>query len=205
MNLDLNRINELDFNNIHSWPLPARIFVIMLVAVAVIFLGYWFDVKDQQEQLKKVERKEQELKSQFENKAAKAANLEAYKQQLEEMRRSFGTMLRQLPNKTEVAELLVDVSQTGLASGLEFELFKPEAEIPKDFYAELPISIRVRGSYHEFGSFVSGVAALPRIVTIHNIGIAPGKDGQNGQNELVMELTAKTYRYLDEDEEEATR
>lgn len=202
MNLDLNRINELDFSNIHSWPLPARIFVIVLVAVAVIFLGYWFDIKSQQEELKKVERKEQELKSEFETKAAKAANLEAYKQQLEEMRQSFGTMLRQLPNKTEVAELLVDVSQTGLASGLEFELFKPEAEIPKDFYAELPISIRVRGSYHEFGSFVSGVAALPRIVTIHDIGITPGKDdGDEAQGELVMELTAKTYRYLDEDEE----
>lgn len=205
MNIDLNKINELDFNNIHSWPLPARIFVIALVAAAVIFLGYWFDVKGQQEDLKQVERKEQELKSQFENKAAKAANLEAYKQQLEEMRQSFGTMLRQLPNKTEVAELLVDVSQTGLASGLEFELFKPEAEIPKDFYAELPISIRVRGSYHEFGSFVSGVAALPRIVTIHDIGITPGKDDSNAQGELVMELTAKTYRYLDEDEEEAAQ
>jgi len=201
MNLDLNKINELDFSNIHSWPLPARIFVIVLVAVAVIFLGYWFDIKSQQEELKQVESKEQELKSEFETKAAKAANLEAYKQQLEEMRQSFGTMLRQLPNKTEVAELLVDVSQTGLASGLEFELFKPEAEIPRDFYAELPISIRVRGSYHEFGSFVSGVAALPRIVTIHDIGITPGKDDGNAQGELVMELTAKTYRYLDEDEE----
>lgn len=205
MNLDLNKLNELDFSSIHSWPLPARIFVIVLVAVAVIFLGYWFDIKNQQEGLKKVERKEQELKSEFETKAAKAANLEAYKQQLEEMRQSFGTMLRQLPNKTEVAELLVDVSQTGLASGLEFELFKPEAEIPKDFYAELPISIRVRGSYHEFGSFVSGVAALPRIVTIHDIGITPGKGDNSAQNELVMELTAKTYRYLDEDEEEATQ
>lgn len=202
MNLDLNRLNELDFSNIHAWPLPARSFVIILVAAAVIFLGYWFDIKDQQAQLQKVEREEQELKSQFESKAAKAANLEAYKQQLEEMRQSFGTMLRQLPNKTEVAELLVDVSQTGLASGLEFELFKPESEIPKDFYAELPISIRVRGSYHEFGNFVSGVAALPRIVTIHDIGITPGKDGQDSQGELVMELTAKTYRYLDEDESE---
>ncbi|RRQ23093.1 type IV pilus inner membrane component PilO [Thiohalobacter thiocyanaticus] len=200
--MDLNRLNELDFSNIHAWPLPARIFVIILVAAAVTFLGYWFDIKDQQAQLQKVEREEQDLKSQFESKAAKAANLEAYKQQLEEMRQSFGTMLRQLPNKTEVAELLVDVSQTGLASGLEFELFKPESEIPKDFYAELPISIRVRGSYHEFGNFVSGVAALPRIVTIHDIGITPGKDGDNAQGELVMELTAKTYRYLDEDESE---
>lgn len=203
MNLDLNSLNELDFSNVHSWPLPVRIFVIILVAVAVMFLGYWFDIKDQQASLQKAEHQERELKSEFETKAAKAANLEAYKQQLEEMRQSFGTMLRQLPNKTEVAELLVDVSQTGLASGLEFELFKPQGENPQDFYAELPINIRVRGTYHEFGNFVSGVAALPRIVTVHDIVISPGSDKEDeGNSDLVMELTAKTYRYLDEDETE---
>jgi type IV pilus assembly protein PilO len=112
------------------------------------------------------------------------------------MKESFGAMLRQLPNKTEVAELLVDISQTGLASGLEFELFKPQAEVPKEFYAELPISIRVKGSYHEFGNFVSGVAALPRIVTVHDVNIEPDKDG-----ELTMDILAKTYRYMDEDEQ----
>jgi type IV pilus assembly protein PilO len=121
--------------------------------------------------------------------------LAAYEQQLEEMRESFGAMLRQLPNKTEVAELLVDISQTGLASGLEFELFKPQNEIPQEFYAELPISIRVKGDYHEFGNFVSGVAALPRIVTVHDVDITQGKDG-----ELTMDLLAKTYRYMDEEE-----
>ncbi len=141
--------------------------------------------------------KEQELKTVFEKKAKLAVNLEAYEKQLEEMRESFGAMLRQLPNKTEVADLLVDVSQTGLASGLEFELFKPQAEVPREFYAELPISIKVTGDYHEFGDFVSGVAALPRIVTLHNVNISR-RDAKSGN--LVMNLTAKTYRYLEDEE-----
>jgi type IV pilus assembly protein PilO len=144
--------------------------------------------------------KESELRQTFEVKAKKAANLAAYEQQLSEMKESFGAMLRQLPNKTEVADLLVDISQTGLASGLEFELFKPQAEVPKEFYAELPISIRVKGTYHEFGNFVSGVAALPRIVTVHDINIEPDKD-QDG--ELTMDILAKTYRYMDDDEQQA--
>ncbi len=200
MNLSEIDINDLDFSNIANWPFAARVFAIIMVAVAVLGLGYWFDIKDQQLRLDQVEMKESELKSAFEAKARKAANLEAYEQQLEEMRQSFGAMLRQLPNKTEVADLLVDVSQTGLASGLEFDLFKPQAEMPREFYAELPISIKVRGNYHEFGAFVSGVAALPRIVTLHDISILPpGKDAPSG--ELTMELTAKTYRYLEEDEQ----
>lgn len=202
MNLSEIDINDLDFSNIANWPFPARVFAIILVAIAVLGLGYWFDIKDQQLRLDQVEQKEGELKSTFEAKARKAANLEAYEQQLEEMRQSFGAMLRQLPNKTEVADLLVDVSQTGLASGLEFDLFKPQAEMPRDFYAELPISIKVRGAYHEFGAFVSGVAALPRIVTLHDIAILPpAKDAPSG--ELIMELTAKTYRYLEEDEQDS--
>jgi type IV pilus assembly protein PilO len=200
VNLSEINLSELDFSNIANWPLAARIVVITLIAVAVIGLGYWFDIKDQQLRLEKEQKKEIEFKTEFETKARKAANLEAYEQQLEEMRQSFGAMLRQLPNKTEVADLLVDVSQTGLASGLEFDLFKPEAEIPREFYAELPINIKVRGTYHEFGAFVSGVAALPRIVTIHDIAIAPpAKDAKN--NDLTMELVAKTYRYLDEEEQ----
>jgi type IV pilus assembly protein PilO len=202
VNLSEIDINDLDFSNIANWPLAARTFVIILIAIAVIGLGYWFDIKDQQLRLDQAKNRENELKSEFETKARKAANLEAYEQQLEEMRQSFGAMLRQLPNKTEVADLLVDVSQTGLASGLEFDLFKPQGEVPLEFYAELPISIKVRGTYHEFGAFVSGVAALPRIVTIHDIAIQPaGKDAAN--DELSMELTAKTYRYLDESEEAA--
>lgn len=195
--MNLNEINELDLNNIANWPLPARFAVIAMIFVGVLGLGYWLDIKDQRIKLEKAENKETELRQTFEVKAKKAANLAAYEQQLEEMKASFGAMLRQLPNKTEVAELLVDISQTGLASGLEFELFKPQGEIPKEFYAELPISIRVKGSYHEFGNFVSGVAALPRIVTVHDIEMAPGADG----GELTMDMLAKTYRYIDEDEE----
>jgi type IV pilus assembly protein PilO len=163
----------------------------------VIFLGYWFHTKDQLVQLEEAEQHEMDLKVIFEKKAQQAANLEAYEQQLEDMRESFGAMLRQLPNETEVADLLVDVSQTGLASGLEFELFKPQAELPREFYAELPINIQVIGRYHEFGDFISGVAALPRIVTVHDVNISPrAKDGSL----LVMNLIAKTYRYLEEDE-----
>lgn len=194
--MKLGDINNLDFNNIGSWPAAARAILIGILIVVVLFLGYWFDVKDQMVRLDQARQKEAELKVTFEGKARKAANLAAYEQQLDEMRESFGAMLRQLPNKTEVAELLVDISQTGLASGLEFELFKPLDEIPRDFYAELPISIKVKGGYHEFGSFVSGLAALPRIVTVHDINIAPQEGAM-----LTMELTAKTYRYLDDDEE----
>jgi type IV pilus assembly protein PilO len=195
MNFDLN---DLDLSNIARWPAAARVVVILFIMGGVIFLGYWFHVKDQMAVLQQAEEKEAGLKVIFEKKAQQAANLEAYEQQLTEMRESFGAMLRQLPNKTEVADLLVDVSQTGLASGLEFELFKPGAEIPQEFYAVLPISIRVLGTYHEFGDFVSGVAALPRIVTLHNISIKQKGKGDNSI--LVMDMTAKTYRYLEESE-----
>jgi len=193
--MNLSELNDLDINNIANWPLAARIFVVAAVFVGVLGLGYWLDIKDQRVDLEKSEVKEKELRQIFEVKAKKAANLAAYEQQLAEMKESFGAMLRQLPNKTEVADLLVDISQTGLASGLEFELFKPQAEVPKEFYAELPISIRVKGTYHEFGNFISGVAALPRIVTVHNINMTPNKDG-----DLTMDILAKTYRYMDEEE-----
>ena len=193
MNMDLN---ELDLSNVARWPAAAKAVVILFLMGGVIFLGYWFHAKDQLVDLAKAEEKEVGLKVIFETKAKQAVNLEAYEKQLDEMRESFGAMLRQLPNKTEVADLLVDVSQTGLASGLEFQLFQPRAEIPMEFYAELPISIQVIGDYHEFGEFVSGVAALPRIVTVHNVGI----DKAGGSGLLKMILTAKTYRYIDEEE-----
>jgi type IV pilus assembly protein PilO len=194
--MNLSELNNLDIKNIPNWPVAARLFVVGAAFVGVLGLGYWLDIKDQRASLEKAEAKEKELRQVFEVKAKKAANLAAYEQQLAEMKESFGAMLRQLPNKTEVAELLVDISQTGLASGLEFELFKPQTEVPKEFYAELPITIRVKGTYHEFGSFISGVAALPRIVTVHDINIEPGKNG-----ELTMDILAKTYRYMDENEE----
>lgn len=189
-------INELDLADVARWPAAARAVVILFLMGGVIFLGYWFHTKDQLVDLESAASKEEGLKIIFETKAKQAANLEAYEKQLEEMRESFGAMLRQLPNQTEVADLLVDVSQTGLASGLEFELFQPRAEAPREFYAELPISIRVIGGYHEFGDFISGVAALPRIVTIHDVSIS-----RTGNGKLGMNLTAKTYRYIEEDDE----
>jgi len=198
--MDLQQINELDFSNLGDWPTPVKILIVTVLCALVIGGGYYFDTMSQLEQLTRVEAQEKTLRSTFESKQKKAANLDAYKQQLAEMKESFGAMLRQLPNKTEVAALLVDVSQTGLAAGLEFELFRPAGEVPKDFYAELPINIRVVGKFHDFGSFISGLAALPRIVTIHNITIVPRGKGPTAGNtgDLLLEATAKTYRYLDE-------
>ncbi|GAB4347660.1 MAG: type 4a pilus biogenesis protein PilO [Gammaproteobacteria bacterium] len=196
MNLsDLSKLNELDFKDIGNWPVAARSVVILLLFGALLFAAYWFHHKDQLALLERVKQEENRLKADFEKKQHKAANLQAYKDQLEQMKQSFGAMLRQLPDKTEVAELLVDVSQTGLANGLEFELFKPGAEQPKEFYAELPIELRVVGTYHQFGGFVSGLAALPRIVTIHDIKIEPLGEGDK---RLSMQAIAKTYRYLEE-------
>ncbi|MES9941624.1 MAG: type 4a pilus biogenesis protein PilO [Candidatus Thiodiazotropha sp. 6PLUC2] len=199
--MNLEDLNELDLNNIGIWPTPVKAVAVVLVAVIVIAAGYYLIIEDQLNGLEAVQSKEQVLRKEFETKQAKASNLDAYRQQLEEMKQSFGTMLRQLPDKTEVAELLVDVSQTGLASGLEFELFKPLAEVPREFYAELPIQIVVNGKYHEFGNFISGLAALPRIVTIHDIKIKRG-NAKSSNTELVLQATAKTYRYLDEEEGE---
>lgn len=194
--MQLPELNNLDYREMGSWPWPMRAAVVVALAMVIAGLGYWFDFRHQLEQLAAAEHEEKELKAVFESKAAKAANLEAYEQQLADMRASFGAMLRQLPDRTQVADLLVDVSQTGLASGLEFNLFQPQAETPKEFYAELPINIQVRGTYHEFGAFISSVASLPRIVTIHGVRIAPDED----DDDLTMTLTAKTYRYLDQGE-----
>ncbi|PVV27303.1 MAG: pilus assembly protein PilO [gamma proteobacterium symbiont of Ctena orbiculata] len=197
----IDDLNELDFNNVGIWPMPIKIVVVVLAAVAVLVAGYYLVVEEDIANLEKVQKEEQTLRADFAKKQRKAANLDAYRKQLEEMKQSFGTMLRQLPDKTEVAELLGDVSQTGLAAGLEFELFKPLDEVPREFYAELPIQVKVTGQYHEFGHFISGLAALPRIVTIHNIKISrTSKDDANA--DLLLEATAKTYRYLDEEEGE---
>lgn len=192
---DIN-LSELDFSNLGKWPTALKVAVIIVVCVAVGVAGFFLDIKGQIEKLDRASREELSLKQEFENKQAKAVNLDAYKQQLKDIEESFGAMLRQLPSKTEVEGLLVDISQTGLASGIEFELFKPEPERYIDFYAELPIKMKMTGTYHEFGNFVSGVAALPRIVTLHDISIT--KEAKSDQ--LTMEVTAKTYRYLDEAE-----
>ncbi|MDH5571166.1 MAG: type 4a pilus biogenesis protein PilO [Gammaproteobacteria bacterium] len=197
INFDLN---ELDFSKVGSWPIAAKAGAIIVVCVLVMVLGYFFDIKGQQELLDNSRRQELTLKESFVEKWKKAANLEAYKLQMTEMEQSFGTMLRQLPSKTEIDDLLVDISQTGLASGINFKLFKPTKELHQDFYAEFPIQMEVTGDYHRFGRFVSGVAALPRIVTLHNIAIKrEGKNKEDSSN-MSMSITAKTYRYLDENE-----
>ena len=188
-------IASLDLNNLGSAPAAIKAILIAILCIAILGAGFYFDTREQLDQLERVEQKEGELKNRFEAKQRKAAHLEEYKQQLEEMRRTFGDMLRQLPSETEIPGLIVDISQTGLASGLEIDLFKPRPEARKGFYAEKPIQLRVRGTYHEMGTFASGVAGLPRIVTLHDISIAPSKGGG-----LTMNATAKTYRYLEEGE-----
>ena len=195
--MNLQDLNELDFNQVGAWPLPVKLLSILILSLFLGIGGYYFDLEAQLNELKQAQDEEHTLRTSLEGKQGKAANLDKYRKQLEDMKQSFGAMLRQLPNKTEVAELLVDVSQTGLAAGLEFNLFQPGAEVPLEFYAELPIKIAVQGGYHEFGEFISGLAALPRIVTMHNIKITPPSKEAGGQ--LILEATAKTYRYLDDD------
>ncbi|MBK1722116.1 type 4a pilus biogenesis protein PilO [Thiocystis violacea] len=201
--MDLNELNQLDLNSFGEWPLPVKAVAIALACIALGGAAYYFDTKDQLVRLTQAQSTERDLRGTFEAKQKKAANLEAYRNQLAEMKESFGAMLRQLPNKTEVASLLVDVSQTGLANGLEFELFQPESEVTKDFYSELPIRVRVNGNYHDFGRFISGLAALPRIVTIHDVEIedAAGRGAQQNEpgSNLTLQATVKTYRYLDEE------
>ena len=197
---NINNLDVDDLKKIGSAPIGAKIAVIVFFSIIVLAVGFWFDTKPQLATLEEVEKKEIELRTIFDKKQSKAANLEAYKQQLVEMERTFGALLRQLPNKTEIETLLTDISQTGIASGLEIDFFKPEGLSPKEFYAEYPIKLRVTGRYHQFARFVSGVAALPRIVTLQDISITHPKDKKGVR--LVMELTAVTYQYLDENEDD---
>ncbi|MEX1199369.1 MAG: type 4a pilus biogenesis protein PilO [Methylophaga sp.] len=196
--MELSSLSDLDFNESGEWPLPIKIVAIILICLVVWGAGYYFLIKDKRAELATLEQKEQELRQSFETKQAKAVNLDAYKEQMKEMEVVFAGMLEQLPRKNEVADLLVDISRTGLINGLEFELFKPEGERPVDFYAELPITMRLTGKYHQFGEFVSGVAALPRIVTLHNFKVGPLN---NNTGTMTMDVTAKTYRYFDEQDQ----
>jgi type IV pilus assembly protein PilO len=200
----LEQLRNLDPNDPGRWPLGVRVGTVLLLFVIAAAAGYWYFVwKAKRPELLEARAKETELWNTLETKARKAANLQAYKDQLAEMEKSFGAMLRQLPNKTEVPNLLVDISQTGLAAGLEEKLFQPQGENRKDFYAELPITIRLTGGYHQMGNFASGIAALPRIVTLHDIEIVPAAGrGGGSPGELTLNVTAKTYRYLDEEEQE---
>lgn len=193
----VEELQSLDINDVGRWPFAFRAGVIAIVFVAVSTLGIWFTIiKDKAPYLERAQQEEQELKIAFENKQRKAANYDAYRAQLSQIEQSFGTMLRQLPGKTEIPSLIVDISQTGLAAGLQEKLFRPEAEIPRDFYAEKPIRIRLSGGYHEIANFVSGIAALPRIVTLHNIDIT--RENNDSYDQLSLEVTAQTYRYLEE-------
>jgi type IV pilus assembly protein PilO len=195
----LAQLRGLDVNDIGRWPFVFRAAVIVLLFIGVVAGGFYMKVvREEMPRLERAEREEAELRRTFETRQRQAANLDAYRAQLGEMERSFGTMLRQLPNQTEVPNLLVDISQTGLAAGLEERLFQPNPEVRMDFYAELPIRIRLAGTYHEMGEFVSGIAALPRIVTLHDIQITQENE-RVPTGQLVLDVTAKTYRYLDEE------
>jgi type IV pilus assembly protein PilO len=193
----IDDLRSLDTNDPGRWPLPIRIGAVAAVFVAVVAIGvYMFVIQQEMPLLAKAQKEEQDLRATFEDRQRKAANFDAYRAQLAEIERDFGAMLRQLRGKTEVPSLIVDISQTATGAGLEELAFTPQGEIQKDFYAELPIKLRYTGSYHELGNFVSGIAALPRIVTLHDIQIRPA----NAQNpdELTLDVTAKTYRYLED-------
>lgn len=194
----IDELQALDINDIGRWPLPFRAGLIGLIFVIVLGIGVYLSIiQDKAPQLQRAQAEEATLKVTFENKQRKAANYEAYKLQLAQMEQSFGTMLRQLPGETEIPSLIVDISQTGLAAGLQEKLFQPQAEIPKDFYAEKPIKIQLTGGYHEIANFVSGIAALPRIVTLHNINIST--EDKSTFDKLSIEVTAQTYRYIEEE------
>ena len=200
-------IRNPDFSNAGGWPVGIKAILALIIVGLIVLAGWWFKVRHQQDELEMAQRKEAELRIKFEDSQAKAVNLEPLKAQLQEMEVMLQQMLRQLPSKTEMPDLIVDISQTALATGIQNDLFQPGQEVLKEFYAEKPIVLRMLGSYYQFGAFVSGVASLPRVVimTMHDISLKP-KDGQtisaNGQ--LVLEGTVKTYRYLDE-EEQATQ
>jgi type IV pilus assembly protein PilO len=198
----LDELRALDPRDPGRWPFAVRASAVgvcfLAVAIGLIYVFVW---QDRMPELQQRQDTEQTLRNEFRSKHAKAINLAIYKQQLSDIEKSFGALLRQLPSKTEVPNLLVDISQTGLAAALEEKLFQPGQEVKRDFYAELPIHIQLTGSYHEFGAFVSGIAALPRIVTLHDIQITPiSKEKSGSYDQLQLDLTAKTYRYLDDDE-----
>lgn len=190
--MTLDELRNIDVKNLSTLPLPVKIAGIALACLLILGGGYWFVIADELEQRSRAQEEEQQLRETYLNKKLLALNIDLYRKQMEEMQQTFGSLLRQLPNTTEVPDLLVDITQAGLGRGLEFTLFRPEKEQPRDFYAELPISLQVGGTYHEFAQFISDVAALPRIVTFGDINITSAPNGR-----LSMQATARTYRYLD--------
>ncbi len=204
----LNDIRNLDRNNVGGWPQSVKVFFTVLLFALVMLIGWYTYVSGQQDTLATLASKEESLKQEFASKQAKSVNLEALQQQLDEMQDMLRQLLRQLPSKTEMPELLVDISQTALSAGIETELFQPGPETAKDFYAEKPITLRMTGTYHQFGTFISGVASLPRVVilTLHDVSLTPKtptKPGTPWDGQLILQGTVKTYRYLDDEESTA--
>jgi len=199
----IDQLRGLDTQDIGRWPLLFRGIAIGIIFVLVAVGGtYYFVWRNKIPELEQVQRQELDLRATFESRQRLAANLDAYKDQLEEVERTFGAMLRQLPGETEVPSLLIDISQTGLAAGLEERLFQPMSEVTREAYSELPIKMQLVGTYHELGNFVSGVVALPRIVTLHDVVLKPEQTGDRNaapSRRLVMDVTAKTYRYLEDE------
>ncbi|MEO8988273.1 MAG: type 4a pilus biogenesis protein PilO [Rhodanobacter sp.] len=204
----LSDLQNLDRNNVGGWPQSIKIFFTALVCAVVVLAGWYFFVSNRQDDLGTLVNKENSLKQDFASKQAKSVNLEALQHQLDEMQDMLRQLLRQLPSKTEMPELLIDISQTAQSAGLETDVFQPGPETPKDFYAERPITLRLSGTYHQFGTFISGVASLPRVVilTLHDVSLtpkAPTQAGGAGSGQLVLQGTVKTYRYLDDEESAA--
>ena len=199
--MTLDDIRRLDPRDIGSWPVVPKLGALLVLLLLIVFAGYWFDWRNQLEELAQARNKEQELRTSFLDKQKQAVNLEAYRKQLAEIEESFGEMLKQLPNKSEMEALLTDINQAGLGRGLQFELFRPaQKESMSEFYAELPITIKLTGKYHDIGAFASDVSQLSRIVTLNDIALVPNKEG-----EVVLDAVAKTFRYLDEAEIAAQR
>ncbi len=193
--MTLDELNKLDLKTLADWPLPTKLAALAILFVAIVAAGWWFDWRGGMETLDAAKQKETELRSVFTTKKNQAINLEAYKKQLADIEQAFGALLKQLPNKQEMDALITDVNQAGLGRGLQFDLFKPQAETVSEFYAETPINVKVTGGYHDIAAFVSDVSKLSRIVTLQNIALVPAKDGV-----LNMDAVVKTYRYLDDEE-----
>lgn len=202
--MNLSQLQDLDIHTAGSWPLPAKVLAAIIVAVLIAFAGYMLNISDQLEQLNSVQLTEQQLRQEFVAKQRVMVNIDAFREQLEELQTVLEAMIRQLPTSTEMPDLLEDISNTGKTHGLTFELFKPQDEQPKELYAAKPIAIRARANYHQLGTFVGSIAALPRIVTLDNVSIVmPQQDDKNttlAKDALLIEATLKTYRYLDQEE-----
>ncbi|MES2364395.1 MAG: type 4a pilus biogenesis protein PilO [Pseudomonadota bacterium] len=193
--MTLDDLNNLNLKDLANAQMGVKVVILAVLFVVIVFAGYWFGWSSQLDALNAAKQEEMSLRDTFMNKKRQAINLDAYKQQLKDIEHSFGALLKQLPNKSEMDALLTDINQAGLGRGLQFELFKPGTEKIGDFYAELPINVRLTGTYHDLGAFASDIAQLPRIVTLHDIEISPDKNGV-----LTMNAVVKTYRYLDADE-----